>query len=102
MILIKEPLEFEWDEGNQDKNWSKHSVTMAEAEQVFFDQQRKMSRDVGHSRREPRFVLIGKTKTGRILFITFTLRKTKIRVISARDLNPRKERRLYEKTLDLT
>lgn len=38
---------------------------------------------------------MGKTDTERLLFIVFTLRGTKIRIISARDMN-RKEKRVYE------
>ncbi|MBI2414248.1 BrnT family toxin [candidate division WWE3 bacterium] len=39
---------------------------------------------------------IGNTGIGRLLFIVFTLRGRKVRVISARDSN-KKERKLYEK-----
>lgn len=46
---------------------------------------------------EERFILIGKTKKERVLFVVFTKRETRIRIISARDLN-RKEGILYEKT----
>jgi len=28
---------FEWDEGNQGKNWEKHGVTDAECEEIFFN-----------------------------------------------------------------
>ncbi|MFX0195841.1 MAG: BrnT family toxin [Candidatus Hodarchaeota archaeon] len=38
--------------------------------------------------------MLGKTDNERLLFVVFTIRSNKIRVISARDMN-RKERRLY-------
>ena len=53
--------------------------------------------DGTHSQSEPRFHALGKTDTGRILHITFTLRQSSalVRVISARDMH-RKERAIYE------
>jgi len=96
MIRLPEPLLFEWDDGNKAKNWLKHQVTTTEAEEVFFDSGKKLARDVFHSTDlEKRFILLGKTRLGRLLFIVFTIRDKQIRVISARDLNP-KERPLYE------
>ena len=88
---------FEWDKGNQNKNWKKHKVTDKECEEAFADLYLKVAKDVFHSKQEPRFILIGKVGKERILYIVFTMRSEKIRVISARDLN-KKERKLYEKT----
>ncbi|HUD87742.1 MAG TPA: BrnT family toxin, partial [Xanthobacteraceae bacterium] len=50
-----------------------------------------------HSQEEPRYHALGRTNDGRPLHVTFTLRDkhTKIRVISARNMN-RKEREIYE------
>ncbi len=93
VITIKEPVEFEWDSGNQDKNKQQHNVSILEAEETFFDPNRKIARDFLHSKKEDRYLLIGKTKSDRRLFIVFTLRKDKVRIISARDLN-RKEYKL--------
>jgi len=87
---------FDWDDGNARKN-EKHGVSMAEAEQVFFNQPLLLLHDGAHSRSEPRFHALGKTDAGRALHITFTQRQTGtlIRVISARDMH-RKERAIYE------
>ncbi|HEX7017741.1 MAG TPA: BrnT family toxin [Patescibacteria group bacterium] len=98
MNELPEPLIFEWDEGNEQKNWRKHNVTIEEAEQVFFDESKLIYPDPTHSEVEPRKIIVGKTLNGRNLFIVFTLRNNKVRVISARDLNKRKEKSLYEKT----
>lgn len=95
VILIEQPIKFEWDRGNKDKNASKHSVNSSECEEVFFDPGKKILSDVLHSGEEERFLLLGQTKQRRLLFIVFKLRKKKIRVISARDTNSR-ERHLYE------
>lgn len=98
MTLLPEPLNFDWDVANQEKNWISHSVTMKEIEDVFFDQYSQVYPDPAHSHTETRKVIVGSTNGGRELFIVFTIRNEKVRVISARDLNKRKERDLYEKT----
>lgn len=95
MKILKRALTFEWDHGNRGKNFKKHKVADQECEEVFFDPKKKVLRDPLHSGREERFILLGKTKMERLLFVVFTMRRDKIRIISARDLNKR-ERHLYE------
>lgn len=94
MRKVRKVFEFEWDRGNIDKN-IKHKVKNQECEQVFFDENKIIFKDVLHSAAEKRFVLIGKTENERCLYIIFTYRGKKIRVISARDIN-KKEVKLYE------
>jgi len=89
------PLEFEWDEGNKEKNWKKHKVDFRECEEIFSNKELKIFYDIKHSQKENRFVALGITDKKRRLIITFTIRNKKIRVISARDMS-RKERKLYE------
>ena len=91
-------IEFEWDEGNEEKNWLKHKVSAKEAEDIFYDRKRLLLEDIRHSEKELRFILIGETKQGKMLFIVFTVRDKKIRVVSCRDAN-RKEENLYEKAI---
>ena len=88
---------FEWDTGNSRKSEDKHGVSMAEAEQVFFNTPLLLLEDTGHSQKEMRVHALGKTDASRALHIAFTLRHggTRIRVISARDMH-RKERAIYE------
>lgn len=95
MSVIKEAFEFEWNKGNIGKNL-KHQVEDNEAEEVFFDEDKVIFKDTIHSRTEKRFILLGKTKRGRLLYLVFTKRIKSIRIISARDIN-RKEVNLYEK-----
>lgn len=90
------PIQFEWDTGNKDKNWQKHHVHYKEAEEVFLNKPIKIYKDITHSQKEVRFTALGVTNRGRRLYITFTLRESTIRVISARDQD-KKERREYEK-----
>ena len=93
--VLLESEGFEWDEANLLKNWEKHHVSPAECEQVFFNQPLVTGTDVKHSKREHRYFALGRTDTGRRLFLVFTVRRKLIRVISARDMS-RKERGVYE------
>ena len=87
---------FEWDKGNDAKNWKKHSVSYLECEQIFFNQPLITQHDEKHSITETRYYALGRTDANRRLFVVFTIRNNLIRVISARDMN-RKERKVYEK-----
>ena len=96
MIDFSKITGFDWDDGNSRKN-EKHGVSIAEAEQLFFNDPLLLLHDVKHSQQEPRLHALGQTDDGRLLHITFTLRDAgkKILVISARDMH-RKERSIYE------
>lgn len=98
MLDLARIVGFDWDGGNARKN-DKHGVSMAEAEQVFFNAPLLLLDDNKHSLNEARHHALGKTDAERLLHLTFTLRKdgSLIRVISARDMH-RKERAIYEKT----
>lgn len=88
-------FEFEWDKHNIE-HIKTHNVRSDECEEVFFDDNKVSFEDVLHSQAEERFILIGKTKSERLLYIVFTRRSERIRIISARDIN-KKEVHLYEK-----
>ena len=94
MTAWAEFLAFDWDAGNRDKNWARHRVSDSDCEEVFFNQPLVRRRDPSHSREEQRFCAFGQTDTGRRLFVTFTMRGKRLRVISARDMT-RRERRFY-------
>lgn len=85
---------FEWDEGNSGKNWKKHRVSDGECEQVFFNAPLIAIPDVDHSKDEERILVLGKTESGRKLFVVCTVRGDRIRVISAREMTKR-EREAY-------
>ncbi len=97
MRVFREPIEFDWDKGNLDKNFTRHKVRNGECEEVFFDSQKRMLRDPLHSGKEKRYIVLGKTKKQRLLFVVFTTRENKIRVISARNLNKKELHLYYEK-----
>ena len=96
MIELNELDGFDWDESNRDKNWIAHQVSMGECEEVFFNLPLRLHTDPVHSQAEARSYVLGQTNAGRLLFIAFTVRNNKVRVISARDLS-KKERASYAK-----
>ncbi|OGG23878.1 hypothetical protein A3A79_01600 [Candidatus Gottesmanbacteria bacterium RIFCSPLOWO2_01_FULL_43_11b] len=96
MDILPEPLVFEWDTGNFDKNERQHGVTNKEAEEIFVHKPLLLLQDTVHSKGEMRYQVMGETGATRLLFIVFTVRKRKVRIISAR-LMDKKERRMYEK-----
>lgn len=97
MIDLTQIVGFDWDGGNTSKSVEKHSVSQAEAEQVFADSRLLIVEDAKHSEDEARYQAMGRAVDGRLLHVTFTLRnnQTKIRIISARSVN-RKERTYHE------
>ncbi len=96
MIDLAAITGFDWDSGNARKN-DKHGVSMAQAEQVFFNAPLLLLSDERHSQQEMRYHALGHCDEGRLLHLTFTLREpgSLIRVISARAMH-RKERTVYE------
>lgn len=63
MKILPRSIEFEWDKGNIDKNLIKHKITNTECEEIFFDKNKKILKDVLHSEKEERYIILGKTKT---------------------------------------
>ncbi|MFA6047925.1 MAG: BrnT family toxin [Parcubacteria group bacterium] len=87
---------FDWDKGNLRKNKDKHDVDNFECEEVFFNKPLFFGLDKAHSLMEERRFVLGITDAGRKLSLTFTVRKSLIRIISARDMS-KKEREKYER-----
>jgi uncharacterized protein len=95
MIDVTQLEGFDWGNDNDEKNWLKHTVTPMECEEIFFNIPLLLSDDINPSQDELRCLALGKTNQGRYLFISFTVRKKCIRVISARDMT-KKERGSYQ------
>ncbi len=93
--LLSECIGFEWDEHNSEKIWNKHKVSISECEQMFFSCPLIIADDLKHSTKESRFYALGQTDLKRLLFTVFTIRKKRIRLISARDMS-KKERKVFK------
>lgn len=87
--------EFDWDGGNAEKSWLRHRVSQSECEQVCFNRPLVVSEDEIHSHEEARYYALGRTDRDRLLFVVYTLRGERVRVISARDMT-RREQKEYE------
>ncbi len=86
-------VDYEWDFGKADSNWRKHRVDFTDAISVFADDLAITIPD--NHPDEERFITIGMNALGQILVVVYTLRESRIRIISAR--NPtRQERKEYE------
>ena len=84
--------EFEWDEKKAELNFRKHGVMFETAATVFLDENRLEYYDYEHSTDEDRFITIGMADS--VLFVVYTVRYPKTRIISARLANER-ERKMY-------
>ena len=88
-------MKFQWDDGNIEKNWIKHGVSVDEAESIWSDDHRKIVMSRITTNNELRFACIGWSSANRLLSVIFTFRNGNlIRPISARPAN-KKEKQLY-------
>ena len=78
---------FDWDHGNTTK-CQKHGLTLEEIEHALAHEPR-VAPDEKHSAQEQRFIAIGTTQSGRLIFVAFCWRGERIRPISARYMHER-------------
>jgi uncharacterized protein len=88
-------LEFDWDPAKAELNLKEHGVSFDEATTIFRDTLSITIADPDHSDSEDRFIDIGMSHRMQLLVVSYTERKDKIRIISAR-LATRAERKNYE------
>ena len=91
---------FQWDSGNEEKNWNKHGVSNEECESIFLVNQFILLKDEAHSIIENRYIIIGVSKQGRALTLIVTIRVEYVRIISAHSAS-KKERNFYEKNFKI-
>jgi uncharacterized DUF497 family protein len=89
---------FEWDANKAATNLHKHRVSFGEAATVFADPDALDGPDLAHSAQEARFLRLGRSLSGRVIMVAYTVRglgnDEQIRIISARRAS-RKERAAY-------
>ena len=79
-------LQVEWDARKAATNARKHGVTFEEARTVFLDENARLINDPDHSDDEERFVLLGLSRSLRLLLVCHCYRfdSSVIRIVSAR------------------
>ena len=87
-------MKYDWDI-KAVANLSKHDVSFEEAKTVFDDPLYVDFYDPDHSFGEHRFILLGKSAKGRLLFVSYMERNNDIRLISAIEATL-SERKAYE------
>jgi hypothetical protein len=86
-------MDFEWDEAKAAGNLRKHDVSFEDASRVFDDVLSIDEEDMS-AIDEERFNIVG-IVDGRCLFVTYTWRGERCRLISARLASPRESRKYY-------
>lgn len=95
-LKLDELIGFEWDKRNLE-HIKKHNVDYRECEEVFFNKPLVVNEDKTHSQAEERYRVYGQADNGRFVFMIFTIRSSKISVISARNQS-KKEKREFQET----
>jgi uncharacterized DUF497 family protein len=85
-------IEFEWDDEKDRDNIRDHGLSLFDGEDVFFDPFRMVRRDDDSNENEERWQTMG--LAGKVLFVVYTERGEKTRIISVRIAEPF-ERRIY-------
>jgi hypothetical protein len=88
-------LTFEWDKRKELANIRNHGVSFHEASTVFLDPLSMTFYDPDHAEDEDRYITLGMTKNGRLLFVSHADRGDRVRIISAREAS-KLERNGYE------
>jgi uncharacterized DUF497 family protein len=88
-------MEFKWDDKKAAANLADHGVSFDEAKTVFDDPLYVDFYDPDHSYDEHRFLVVGESRHGRLLIVSYTERGDAVRLISAREVTLA-ERKAYE------
>ncbi len=88
-------MSFEWDEDKARANLEKHGVSFEEAKSAFDDPLYVDFYDPDHSYDEHRYIIIGESRQGHLLMVSYTEKGDAIRLISSREVTPA-ERKAYE------
>jgi len=92
-------LEFEWDDAKAEANWQAHGVSFELAKTVFKDPFAIERLDDREDYGEERFVIIGMAEGNALLFVAYTERKDRIRIISARRVTPHEQDDYFQQNL---
>ena len=84
---------FDWDAYNL-KHIARHGITSKEAEEAVLIE--PLEADVQPHEGEERVLCFARTKSGRLLTILYTERRSKIRVVTAYEMTKQQQRMYFE------
>ena len=90
-------MRFAWDPRKAKANLRAHGVSFGEASTAFDDPRGKLRFDADHSDDEDRFIQLGRSDQGRLLFVCHCYRRDVIRIISVRQADPADEIDYFER-----
>jgi uncharacterized DUF497 family protein len=88
-------LEFEWDRAKARNNFSKHGIRFDLAAKVFEDPFAIEFLDDRRHHAEARFVIFGMAD-GQLLYVAYTERESRIRIISARRATKYEQKQYFQ------
>lgn len=86
---------FQWDDTKAADNYANHGVSFEAAREVFNDPFALEWLDDREPYGEDRYVILGMVDN-RLLYVAYTMRGEKIRIISARGAEPHESRQYHE------
>ena len=87
-------MEIEWDNNKAASNLIKHKINFEDAKNIFLDPNR-LEREDKRDYNEPRIQVIGIVNQV-VLFVVYTKRNGRYRIISARRANKNERRQYYQ------
>ncbi len=91
---------FEWDDAKAARNWRDHGVSFEMAREAFSDPFAVEWVDDRHDGGEHRFLMLAMAED-RLLFVCYTLKGERIRIISARKAEPNERRRYHNENREV-
>lgn len=91
-------LEFEWDDAKATENYARHGVSFDLAQKVFTDPLAVERMDDRHEYGEERIIIIG-LADGQLLFVVYTEREERLRLISARRATRHEQDDYFRRTI---
>jgi uncharacterized protein len=87
---------FEWDKLKDENNIKKHGLSFIKATEIFYNYPRIRIIDKRFDYNEVRYIVIGKTDESIIITLVCTIRKTGLRIISARVAHTKERMKYYD------
>ncbi|WP_445292014.1 BrnT family toxin [Bdellovibrio sp. GT3] len=106
MYIHNKGILFQWDPTKSARNILKHGIDFSEAGTVWLDASILIEEDLKHSQNEKRFTALGLSMNGRILSVTFTIRRSAdekkeiqyCRIINARSASKSEKNRYSQRS----